>query len=95
MQGDQTFQLIGSFHPMLGQAAGERIALQIERMRQVIDARQQCAKGLAVVGHAAHRDAAKADAVIGQLPADQTGAAALADRTLVGQGDLQRRIGRF
>ncbi|MNP17830.1 hypothetical protein D3C76_1102740 [compost metagenome] len=64
-------------------------------MWQVVDVRQQGGEGLAVVDHAAHRDAAEADAVVAQLAADQAGARALADGALVGEGDLQGGVRRF
>ncbi len=95
MQRHQPLQLIGALHAMLRQALAEGVALQIEGVRQVIDARQHRAEGAAVVGHAAHRHAAETDAVIGQLAADQPRTRALTDGALIGQGDLQRGIRRL
>ena len=47
---------------------------------------------LAVVDHAADRDAAEADAVIGALATDQTLARALPAHILIGERDLERRV---
>ena len=68
----------------------------VQRMRQVIDARQhRRAEELAVVDHAAHRHAAEADTVVALLAADEAGALAGAAGAVIGEGDLQRRIDRF
>lgn len=49
----------------------------------------------AVVDEAADGDAAKTDAVITALTADQAAAGALANGALIGDGDLKGRIDRF
>jgi len=59
----------------------------------MIDARKQRAEELAVRHHAADRDAAESDAVIGPLAADEARAARLAIRPVIGDGDLERRVG--
>ncbi len=62
-------------------------------MTQMIDAGKK-REGTAVVDKAANRDAAKADAMVTPLTADDTRAGALADGTLIGDGDLQSGIDR-
>jgi hypothetical protein len=52
-------------------ALGEGLMLAVIGRRQMIDAGQQRAEELAVVDHAADRNAAEADAVIAALAADQ------------------------
>ena len=59
----------------------------------MVDAGQQRAEHLAVVDDAADRGAAKADAVIAALAADQADAAALAVDLVIGQRDLERGVG--
>ena len=58
----------------------------------MVDARQQRAKELAVVDHAADQNAAEAHAVIGALAADQTLARALPAHVMIGERDLERRV---
>ena len=61
----------------------------------MVDAGQQRAEELAVVDDAADRDAAEADAVIAALAADQAGARPCAADVVIGQRDLERRVGRL
>src|SRR5260370_13428992 len=61
----------------------------------MIEPRQQRAVHLAVIDDAADRSAAKTDAVIAALAADQAGAAALALDLVIGQRDFERGIGGF
>jgi hypothetical protein len=79
----------------LGLAARECVVLQVEGVAQVIDAWQHRTIGAPVGDHAADRDAAEADAVIGALAADQPGPLALAARHVIGQRDLERGIHRL
>src|SRR5690606_32686932 len=73
---------------------GEGIVLYIQGMRQVVYMGQG-GVGAAVVGNAADRDAAEADAVVGQLPADEHAPSALSPGAKVGQGDLQCGVHRL
>ena len=95
VQRHQPLQRVGELGAVLGQAAAEAVLLQVERVRQVVDAGQQRAEEHPVLDHAADRDAAEADAVIAALAADQPGARALADGALVGERDLERGVDRF
>ena len=61
----------------------------------MVDAGEQRAEELAVVDHAADRNAAEADAVIAALAADQALARAAPAHVVIGEGDLQRRVGRL
>src|SRR6202023_3149125 len=62
---------------------------------QMIDTGQQRAEMLAVTDDAADRNAAKADAVIAALAADQPGARGLAAHIMIGERDLERGVDRF
>src|SRR3984885_6617852 len=73
-------------------ALGEGLMLAIISRGQMVDARQQRAKELAVVDHAANRNAAEADAVIAALAADQTLARALPAHVVISERDLERRV---
>ena len=61
----------------------------------MVDAGQQRAEHLAVADDAADGGAAKADAVIAALAADQADAAALAVDLVIGERDLERGVGRL
>ena len=61
----------------------------------MIDAGQERAEHLSVADDAADGGAAKTDAVIAALTADQADAAALAVDLVIGQRDLERGVGRF
>ncbi len=69
--------------------------LHIVRMRQMIDTRQQRAELPPVVDDPAHRNPAKADAIIAALAPDQPGARALTNGALIRERDLERGINRF
>ena len=64
-------------------------------MAQMVHARQQIAEGLAVIGHAADGNAAKAGAVIAALAADQHRARSLAAGAVIGERDLERTVHGF
>ena len=53
------------------------------------------AVGATVGDHAADRDAAEADAMVGALATDQTGTLAFAAGLVIGQGDLERAVARL
>ena len=63
--------------------------------RDVVDALQHVAEGLAVVHHAAHRDAAEPDAAVAAFAADEARAAAFAAGLVIGKRDLECRIDGF
>ena len=65
MQRAQAFQIVRELPAVLGLPARERVALEIKSVAQVIDARQHRPEGAPVGDHAADRDAAEADPVIG------------------------------
>ncbi len=58
----------------------------------MVDAREERAEVLAVVDHAADRNAAEADAVIAALAADEARARALPAHVMIGERDLERRV---
>jgi hypothetical protein len=95
VQGDQPLEFVGQVRAVLGLATGIGIALQVVRVRQVVDAREPRAEPFAVVDHAADGDAAEADAVIAALAADEAGARGLAARAVIGERDLQRGVDRL
>ena len=81
---------------MFGKTARERIAFDVERVPEMIDARnQRRTEYLAVGNDAAHRHAAKVHAVVTLLAANEAGAIALAAGTVIAQRNLQRRIDRL
>ena len=84
---------IGEFRAMRGLPPGERVAGEIMRMADMIDARKMRCERPAVVHHAADRHAAETDAVIAALAADQPRARALAAHAVIGERDLERGIG--
>ncbi len=73
-------------------ALGERLMFAAVGGRQVVDAGQQRAEELAVVGHAADGNAAEADAMIAALAADQTLARALPAHVVIGDRNFQRGV---
>ena len=75
-----------------GLALGEGLMLAVIGRGQMVDAGEQRAKELAVVDHAADRNAAEANAVVGALAADQTLARALPAHVVIGKRDLERRV---
>ena len=76
-------------------AARERVVLEIEGVADVVDALQHRPEGAPVGDHAADRDAAEADAVIGALAPDQPVALALAARPMIGDRDFERGVNGF
>ena len=95
MQRHQSLQLVGELGAVLRLPAGERIALKVVGVGQVVDAVHERPEQLAVGDHAAHRDAAEAHPVIAALAADEARARALAAHALRGDGDLERRVHRL
>ena len=95
MQIDHPLQLVGEMRAILRLALAEGLLVAVIGVRQMIDAGQQRAEHLAVVDNAADRGAAKADAMIAALAADQPGAGALAVELVIRQRDLQRGVGGF
>ena len=71
VQRDDALQFVGEMRAPFRLALGERLLLAVVGVRQMIDARQHRAERLAVVGEAADRHAAEADAVIAALAADE------------------------
>ena len=92
VQRDQALQIVREMRAPLGHATRERVVLEVVRVTQVIDARQQRAEELAVVDHAADRRAAEADAVVALLASDEPLTRAFAAQPVIGDGDLQRRV---
>ena len=95
MQRHDALELVGEMRAPFRLALAEGLMLAVIGMRQVIDAGQHQAEGLAVVGEPADRHAAEADAVIAALAPDQARALRLAARIPVRQRDFQRGVGRF
>ena len=92
MQRDDPLEVVGELGAVLGQAARERVLLQVVGVAQVIDAAHHGAEALAVAGDAADRDAAEVDAVVAALAADQPRALAFAAGAVVGDRHLQRGV---
>ena len=81
---------------MFGQAAGERVARDIQCMAQVIDAgQQQGREHLAVRYDAADRHATKVDAVIALFTADQPRTVAFTACAVAADGNLERSVYGF
>ena len=95
MQCAYPFQLIGKVSTMFRNAAGESIARNIMRVRQMIDTGQQCAEHFPVGNNTADGYAAEIDAMIAALAADQAEPRAIAFCAMIGQRDLQRGFNRF
>ena len=95
MQRDDPFQILGQFRAVLRETATEGVAGRVVGVAQVVDAGQQRTELAAVADNPADRNPAEADPVIAALAPDQAGAAALADRPLVGERDLERGIDAF
>ena len=94
MQADDALQLVGQLDAVLRLAPGEGVLRQVG-VRQVVDARQHGAEPFAIVDHAAHGDAAEADAVIAALTADEARARAFAAGAMIGERDLERAVDRL
>ena len=95
MQLHDPLQGIGEMRAPFGLAAREGVVLEVMGMRQVVDAGEERAEQLAIVGDAADRGAAKADAVIAALAPDQPRARRLAAHSMIGERDLERRVDGF
>ncbi len=95
MQRDDALEIIREMRAPFRLALGESLMLAIVSVRQMIDARDHGAERLAVIAETADRHAAKADAVIAALAADEAHALRLAARVPIGERDLQRRVGGF
>ncbi len=89
---DDPFERVGEMGAPFRLALGEGLMLAIVGRGQMVDAGEQRAEILAVVDHAADRNAAEADAVIAALAADEALARALAPHVVIGERDLERRV---
>ena len=92
MQRHDALERVGEMRAPFRLALGEGLMLAVIGRGQMVDARQERAKELAVVDHAADRNAAEAHAVIGALAADQTLTRALPAHVMIGERDLERRV---
>ena len=92
---DARLELVGEMRAPRRLAARERVLLEVVRVRQVIDVRQQVAERLAVVRDAADRDAAEVRAVVAALAPDQPAPRRLAARAVIGERDLERGVDRL
>ncbi|MNE13116.1 hypothetical protein D3C80_1059430 [compost metagenome] len=91
---DQGFQFVGQMQAPGRLAAGEGGFVQVQGVRQVVDARQG-GEAAPVVFQPADGNAAEADAVIALLAADQAGAVLEPPGRLIGEGDLQGAVHRL
>ena len=87
--------MLASTRSVLGNAARERVAGEVVGVGDMIDTGKMGRKRAAVIHHAADRHAAKTDAVIAALAADQPRPGRLTCGAMIGQRDLQRGIDRF
>ena len=92
VQRDDPLERVGEMGAPFRLALGEGLMLAIIGRGKMIDAGQQRTEELAIVDHAADRNAAEADAMIGALAADQTLARALSAHVVIGERDLERRV---
>ena len=95
MQVNQPLQLVGEMDAVFRLTFGEGLLLAVVGVGEVVDAGQQRSEHFPVIDDAADRGAAKANAMIAALAADQAGAGALALGLMIGQRDLERGIGGF
>ena len=95
MQRDDAFEIVGQMRAPVRLALGESLMLAVVGRRQMIDAGEQGAEMFAVGDNAADRNAAKTDAVIAALAADQPGARGLPAHIMIGERDLERGVDRF
>src|SRR5690606_36363265 len=93
MQLDEAFQIIGKLNTVRGQALGEGVLFNIERMTHMIGGNLR--EDAAIIDKATDRNAAETDAVIAFFATQNHGAGALADGALIGDGNLQRGVDRF
>ena len=95
-RGDALLEFVSELNSaVLRYATGKRIAADIQRMTDMIHTGQAVAKGFAVAGNSADREAAKIDAVISALAADQFVAQRVAGGAMVGKRDFKRGVRRF
>ena len=92
MQGDDALERVGEMAAPFRLALGEGLMLAVIGRWQMIDAGEERTEELAVVDHAADRNAAEADAVIAALAADQALALPMPAHVVVGERDLERGI---
>src|SRR5206468_1786735 len=71
VQDREPLQIVGKLRAVLRLAAAKGVARQVVRVAQMIDARHECAKRLAIGADAANRSAAEVYAVIAALAADK------------------------
>jgi hypothetical protein len=95
MQRHHALKLVGQVHAPFGLTLGVGLLSAVVGVRQVISARQQRAKPLAVGDHAAHRNAAEAHTMITALTADHAGARGFTARTVIGERHLQGGVAGF
>src|SRR4029079_15806500 len=75
-----------------GLTSGERVLLEVMRVLQMIDVRQEIAGRFAVAGNPADGHAAEVHAVIATLAPDQPTPRAFAARAMVRESDLERGV---
>ncbi len=92
---DDAQQLVGEVRAPRGLAAAVGLLGEIVGRGQVVDVGQEVAVGDAVLGDAAHRHAAEADAVIGALASDEANARGIAAGPMIRERYLERRVDRF
>ena len=95
VQRHQTLEFVRKMRAPFRLALRERLLLAVIGVRQVVNAAEHHAEGLAVVADAADRHAAEADAVIAALAPDEALTLALPARHPIGERDLHRGIDRF
>ena len=91
VQGHQPLHLVGLLRPVVRQAPGEGVPLEVEGVGDVVRPREG-EIGPPVVDQAAHGNPAEADAVIALLPPDEAHPLPLAPGAVIGQGHLQGRV---
>ena len=92
MQRHNALERVGEMGAPFRLALGEGLMLAIVGRGQMVDAGRERTEVLAVVDHAADRNAAEADAVIAALAADQARARSLPAHIVIGERDLERRV---
>ena len=95
MQHDHALQLIRQMRAPIRLALGEGLFLAVIGVRQMVNTGQRIAEPFTVGNHAAHRNAAKAHAMIAALTPDEPLALAFAARTVIGKRHFHGRISRF
>jgi hypothetical protein len=89
---DDAQQLVGQVPAPGRLAAAVGLVGEVVRGGHVVDVGQQVSVGRAVLGDAAHGDAAEPHAVVGTLAADEAHAPAIPAGTMVGERDLERGV---